>query len=63
VEVIVITTQWRAQDIAMEIQQRGITCKSLLLEYQGELLDFYTDNHPYQPNNETAQNASRASLR
>jgi hypothetical protein len=47
VDVIVITTQWRAQDIALEIQRRGISCKTLLLEHQGELVDFYTGKHPY----------------
>lgn len=49
VDVIVITTQWRAQDIAIEIEQRGIQCQSLLLEYQGTLVDFYTDEHAYLP--------------
>jgi protein O-GlcNAc transferase len=51
VDVIVITTQWRAQDIALEIERRGIRCQALLLEYQGQLVDFYHDSHPYkQPN-------------
>ena len=48
VDTILITTQWRAQDIAMEIEQRGIVCKQLLLEYQGELVDFHHGRHPYR---------------
>jgi len=51
VDVIVITTQWRAQDIALEIERRGIRYASLLLEYQGRLVDFYWDDHPYRQHN------------
>lgn len=61
VDVIVITTQWRAQDIALEIKERGITCQSLLLEYQGELVDFYTGKHPYHTQQQPYQPASKAS--
>jgi len=48
VDVIVITTQWRARDIALEISQRQISCEQLLLEYQGKLVDFERDPHPYR---------------
>ena len=48
VDVIIIATQWRARDIALEINQRGIACSQLLLEYQGNLVDFAQDAHPYR---------------
>lgn len=57
VEVIVITTQWRAQDIALEIERRGIQCASLLLEYQGQLVEFHTGQHPYRPQAEPLENS------
>ncbi|HEY9745204.1 MAG TPA: class I SAM-dependent methyltransferase [Oculatellaceae cyanobacterium] len=64
VDVIVITTQWRAQDIALEIRQRGIPCQSILLEYQGELVDFYTGRHAYHSaEQDTAVRISQASPR
>jgi len=44
---ILIATQWRARDIALEIQRRGINVKNLLLEHQGQLVDFYSGVHPY----------------
>ncbi len=47
VEVIVITTQWRAKDIALEIQRRGISFESLLLEHDGQLVNYLTETHPY----------------
>lgn len=60
VDVIVIPTQWRARDIALEIAQRGITCSQILLEYQGRLVDFEQDEHPYRMNPSTTQNANLA---
>ncbi|MCE3235026.1 MAG: methyltransferase, partial [Vampirovibrio sp.] len=56
-DVIIITTQWRAQDIALEIRERGIVCEQLLLEYQGRLVDFYQDEHPYRQQSGTANRA------
>jgi protein O-GlcNAc transferase len=60
VDVIVIPTQWRARDIALEIVQRGITCTQLLLEYQGKLVNFHTDPHPYGKNDEPDQQIQTA---
>jgi hypothetical protein len=39
VDVIVVTTAWRASDIAAEITRRGIQCESLLMFKQGELVE------------------------
>ena len=60
VDVIVIPTQWRARDIALEIVQRGITCTQLLLEYQGKLVNFHTDSHPYGKSDEQDQQIQTA---
>lgn len=38
VDVIVIATKWRAQDIALEIQERNIPCKQILAESDGKLM-------------------------
>ncbi len=37
VDAIVITTQWRARDIAEEIERRGIVCEALLVVRDGKL--------------------------
>ncbi len=47
VDVIIITTQWRAKDIVAEIKSVGIQYESILLEHQGELVNYHTGNHPY----------------
>lgn len=47
-DVIVITTQWRACDIVLEMEQRGIKCKNILLEHHGRLVDYFEDDHPYR---------------
>jgi hypothetical protein len=60
VEVIVIATQWRARDIALEIAQRGLPPVQLLLEYQGRLVDFEQDEHPYRLNDALHQQANLA---
>ena len=48
VDVIVIATQWRAADIVLEIERKGIRFESILLEHEGRLLDFFADAHPYR---------------
>ena len=47
VDTIIITTQWRATDIVAEINQKGIIYKDILIEHNGELIDFFKDDHPY----------------
>lgn len=46
-DVVIITTQWRAADIVMEMRREGIAAKQILLEHQGRLIDFWHDPHPY----------------
>ncbi len=48
VETIVIATQWRASDIALEITRRNIPFRRILLEFEGRLIDFHRDPHPYE---------------
>jgi SAM-dependent methyltransferase len=49
VDVILIAPQWRAADIVLEIHQHGIRYQKILLEYQGRLVDYFQDDHPYRP--------------
>ncbi len=46
VDVIIIPAQWRAKDIASEIDSMGLTCQ-LLIEHKGSLVDFRSGEHPY----------------
>ncbi len=48
VDVVLIATQWRANDIVMEIERCGIRCASILLEHQGRIIDYFRDEHPYR---------------
>ena len=48
VDVILIATQWRAADIVLEIQRNQIPCETILIEYQGQLINYFDDNHPYR---------------
>ena len=48
VDVIIIPTQWRAKDIAQEIERKGIEAGELLIEHNGGLVSFHTDPHPYR---------------
>jgi protein O-GlcNAc transferase len=55
VAVIIITTQWRACDILLEIEQRGIPYEMILLEHEGRLVNYFTEPHPYHmPAEETS---------
>ena len=40
IDVVIIPTQWRAKDIAAEMQREGITAGRILIEHCGELVDF-----------------------
>jgi protein O-GlcNAc transferase len=46
-DVIVIPCQWRAVDIVREMEERGIRFQSVLIDYQGELVDYFSSDHPY----------------
>lgn len=48
VEVILIATQWRAADIVLEIERNQIAFETILIEYQGRLIDYFNDTHPYR---------------
>ena len=48
VDVILIATQWRARDIVMEIERRGISFEQVMLVHKGELLDYFDGEHPYR---------------
>jgi hypothetical protein len=47
-DVIIIPTQWRAKDIVAEMVRESIAPKQVLIEHQGWLIDFATDEHPYR---------------
>ena len=48
VDVILIATQWRAVDIAAEIDRCAIPFESILIEHEGQLIDFLDNEHPYR---------------
>lgn len=48
VEVVIIPTQWRAKDIAAEMEREGIHPATVLIEHEGRLVDFARDAHPYR---------------
>ena len=48
VDIILIPTQWRAQDIISEIIDCGIAYARVLIEYKGRLVDYHKDSHPYR---------------
>ncbi|MBK8189633.1 MAG: methyltransferase domain-containing protein [Vampirovibrionales bacterium] len=63
VEAILIATQWRARDIAREIEAAGIPYHRLLLEHEGRLIDYHRDAHPYRDDAARAQNADKTVIR
>ncbi len=54
VETIVIATQWRAGDIVAEIERHGIPYRTILLEHEGRLVDYFADAHPYRKGSQAA---------
>lgn len=48
VDVVIIPTQWRAKDIAVEMTREGISAAQILIEHKGRLIDFLLDEHPYR---------------
>jgi methyltransferase family protein/C-methyltransferase-like protein len=47
VEIIIIPMHWRAQDVVKEIELHKISYEKILIEHQGELVDYFLCNHPY----------------
>jgi predicted O-linked N-acetylglucosamine transferase (SPINDLY family) len=48
VDAILIATQWRAHDIALEIAREGIRHATLLIEHGGRIVDYLAGEHPYR---------------
>lgn len=46
-DIVIIPAQWRAQDIMLEIEAENIAVAQILIEHQGQLIDFQSDLHPY----------------
>lgn len=46
-DVVIIPTQWRAADIVAEMARLGIEPKQVLIEHQGQLVDYWHSAHPY----------------
>jgi len=47
VDVLIIPTQWRAQDILLEAESIGLSFVNVLIEHDGKLTDFFSGDHPY----------------
>jgi hypothetical protein len=48
VDVVLIPTQWRAADIAREMEREGIAPAEILIEHEGRLIDYRGGVHPYR---------------
>jgi len=46
--VVIIPTQWRAQDIVAEMARKGIRAARVLIEHDGRLTAFFQEPHPYR---------------
>lgn len=46
-DIVIIPTQWRARDIVAEIEREEISVSQVLIEHQGQLIDFFRGDHPY----------------
>jgi len=47
-DIIIIPTQWRAADIYAEINSKNISYSKIIIEYDGQLIDYERDEHPYK---------------
>jgi hypothetical protein len=47
VDVVIVAAQWRAKDIVAEMEKLGLDCE-VLLEHEGQLVNYYTADHPYR---------------
>ncbi len=45
--IVVIPAHWRALDIVKEMQRESIAPDRVLIEHEGQLVDFHTGQHPY----------------
>jgi len=46
-DILIIPTQWRAQDILLESLALDLAFEQVLIEHNGRLIDFYSGTHPY----------------
>ena len=47
-DVILICTQWRANDIVAEINECDISYQKIIIEHEGRLIDFLNEPNPYK---------------
>lgn len=47
-DVIIVPSQWRARDIVEEAARAGIVYGQLLIPHNGQLVDYFTAEHPYK---------------
>jgi hypothetical protein len=47
-DVLIIPTSWRARDIVAEMEETGIGCAQVLIEHEGNLVDYFKAEHPYR---------------
>jgi hypothetical protein len=47
VDILIIPAQWRAGDILLEAEERGLKFDQVLIEHNGALIDFRDGDHPY----------------
>lgn len=48
VDVVIVPAHWRARDIVREMAASGITAPTVLIEFRGLLVDYFTAPHPYR---------------
>lgn len=46
-DIVIIPMQWRAKDVVSEMNAAGIRCPQILIEHEGQLIDYHRDTHPY----------------
>lgn len=62
-DILIIPTQWRAQDILLEACDFGIEFDTALIEHDGSLVDFALGEHPYSMDKYLLSLAQRSALR
>ena len=46
-DCVIVPAQWRARDISEEMSREGIRVGEVLIEHNGRLINFSTEDHPY----------------
>jgi len=60
IDVVIVPPQWRARDIVGEMERVGIKVAEVLIEFEGRLIDFRHDTHPYPRDEAPATSALKA---